>query len=53
MPAMVPGGADLECVLAGLGAVILWLVCRSHIVAYMPVPMNVLLVMTCAWKALL
>ena len=53
VPAMAPGCADLECVLAGLGAVILWLICRSHIVACMPVPMNVLLVMTCAWKALL
>ena len=29
-----------------------WQICRSHIVACMPVPVNVLLVMTCAWKAL-
>ncbi len=53
LPAMAAGCADLECVLAGLGAVILGQLCRSHIVACMPVPVNVLLVMTCAWKALL
>ena len=48
LPAMAVGCADLECVLAGLGVVILGLICRSHIVACMPVPTNVLLVMTCA-----
>ena len=29
-----------------------WQLCRSQIVAIMPVPVNVLLVMLCAWKAL-